>query len=134
MSGDDWALFGDDGTPAQFPEIPAREHARRSDPEASHDAARQLTTAGSHCLAMLRHFGEVGEAGATDEEAGYAGGLVRDSLGKRGADLRRLGLVDWVRDEEGQIVRRVALTGRKIGVSRITEAGREELRRQGVNA
>lgn len=131
MSDDDLTLFGDDGEPT-FPTIPPREHARTTDPEASHDAARQLTTGGAHCLAMLRHFGAVPHA--TDEESGFAAELDRDCWGKRGADLRRLGLVEWVRDDEGAIVRRMGASGRRIGVSRITEAGREELSRQGANA
>lgn len=122
---DEMALFDDAGEPT-FPTIPAREHARTSDPEASHDAARLLTTGASHCLALLRHFGAV--ADATDEEAGFAADLDRDGWGKRGADLRRLGLVEWVRDDQGAIVRRLAVSGRKIGVSRITDAGRAELR------
>lgn len=102
-------------------------HARNTDPQASHDAARQLTTGSTHCLAMLWAHRNNPALGLTDEEAGIIAGLDRDTWGKRGADLRRKGLTEWAREDDGTITRRLLTHGRRAGVSIITSLGVEAL-------
>lgn len=105
--------------PTLFDDIP---HARDTDPLASHDAARQLSSARSQCRQLLRVYGE---GQGTDEWACLRAGLHEGW--KRCSDLRALGLIEWVRNEHGVIQRELASTGRMVGVSRITDAGRAEL-------
>jgi hypothetical protein len=66
--------------------------------------------------------------GLTDDEAGELAGLDRDTWGKRGADLRRLGLIEWMREDDGTIMRRRRPNGRSSGVSIITSDGIAALR------
>lgn len=103
-------------------------HARNTDPQASHDTAAELTTGSSHCRAMLEAHRKHPIFGLTDDEAGELAGLDRDTWGKRGADLRRLGLIEWMREDDGTIMRRRRPNGRSSGVSIITSDGIAALR------
>lgn len=94
-------------------------HARRTDPDTSHAAARSLTDK----AAMMRRLLVVyAAAPMTAEEATEAAGFgPEDGAWKRISDLARLGLI------EDTPVRRYAHTGRPQVVRAITRAGRDVL-------
>ena len=96
-------------------------HARTSDPEASHDAAAQLSTAKTHCAALLRVYAAA--AGPiTDEIACARAGLTNGGW-KRCSDLRNLGHTAWVLDHQGKVVRERNSQNRLVGTCRLTDTG-----------
>ncbi|AKF14904.1 hypothetical protein AVT46_gp43 [Mycobacterium phage MOOREtheMARYer] len=104
----------------------AREHARTSDPDTSHEAAGRLTTMNSHCAALLRSYaGHPG--GLTAEKAGEYAGLDAYAASKRNSDLRRLGMIDPMMDG-AEVVKRENSSGRRAVVYRINATGREAIR------
>ncbi|QLF84459.1 hypothetical protein SEA_TOPANGA_64 [Mycobacterium phage Topanga] len=105
--------------------LDVRPRARSTDPEASHDAAARLSTADTHCRALLEAFAVVAPEALTDVEAAELIGMDRVEAGRRGADLRAKGLIRWVLDgESGKPVRRyMESTGRRCGISKVTEQG-----------
>lgn len=104
-----------------FENIP---RARKTDPETSKAAAKTVNE--SQCLSMLRAFLWYPKAGLTDEEAAEQANL--DELHgacwwHRASDLRALGYIEWLRDDKGNIVKRMGESGRYRGVSVITKTG-----------
>lgn len=99
--------------------------ARNTDPETSKAAARQLSTARSHCRLILEQHLEAPN-GLTDEQAVERAGIEEGGW-KRCSDLRRMGLIEWMRHDNGKIVKRVGSNNRDVGVSVITGEGRREL-------
>lgn len=73
------------------PEIEPGRHARRTDPETSHEAARQLS---NKVTMMRRLLGTFAQAPRTASEAiARAGYGPEDGAWKRVSDLKRLGLI-----------------------------------------
>lgn len=99
--------------------------ARTDDPETSRIAARRLSTADTHCRAMLDAH-SLTPGGLTDEQAAADAGIHQEGIcwWHRASDLRALGLIAWVRHDNGNIVKRQGSNGRPVGVSAITDAGR----------
>lgn len=107
--------------------------ARNTDPATSHNAARLLSTGRSQCLAILRAHATVGAQwdGLTDYEAATAADLTGPGTcwWHRCSDLRRLGLIRWMYNDDGTPITRPGVTGRPSGVSIITDEGAAELDR-----
>ena len=99
----------------------AKKNARNSDPATSKEAA-ETVDARSQMLLLLEAFAW---ADSTDAEAAERAEGVDPWSGwwKRCSDLRREGWIEWVYDENGNLVRRKGKTGRSQGVSRVTNAG-----------
>lgn len=87
----------------------------------------------SQALRLLSAWGTAGTEGFTYAEAVEVAGIP-DGEGcpwKRAGELRERGLLEWLRDEDGKIVKRRNERYRAMvnqGVSVITLAGRERLR------
>jgi len=112
----------DDGvTEVAMLAVDPREHARTSDPETSHAAARAL---GGKAGSMLRDLLEAyGTADLTAEEAAEERGYTAaDGAWKRVSDLTNAGLVEPTGET------RPASSGRQQRVLRITRLGVEVLR------
>jgi hypothetical protein len=119
-----------------FDDIP---RVRRDDPETSHIAAELLTTAQSHCLAILSEAYLVSLTDSplfTDEVLAERAGLRQQGIcwWHRCSDLRKLGLICWVYDREGKQRKVLGSNGRLVGVSRITNAGRQHIQTARVAA
>jgi hypothetical protein len=103
--------------------------ARNSDPETSHEAAEQLTTAESHCRAMLREAWLISLTDTplfTDEILAEYAGLREQGIcwWHRCSDLRELGMIKWAYDKSGRQRKMIGSNGRRVGISRITVAGK----------
>lgn len=104
--------------------------ARTEDPETSYISASMLTTAQSHCRALLIEAYLISLTDAplfTDEAIANRAGLPMPMSGawKRCSDLRELRLIRWVYRRKDHRQRKVmGSNGRLVGVSEITEAGR----------
>lgn len=103
--------------------------ARHSDPETSRLAAGRLLSAKSQARLLLDAHLEA-PGGLTDAEAARRAGLNRDGIcwWHRCSDLRALGLIEWLRDDNGKVRKMRGLHNRDVGVSVITGKGRQELR------
>lgn len=103
-------------------ELIGTEHARRTDPTSSHQAAAQLSSKHTMMRTLLNVFNAHAEAGLTAEEAcalaGYGPG---DGAWKRVSDLKRQGLIVGT-DRE-----RVTASHRMAQVLTITDKGRGAL-------
>jgi len=98
--------------------------ARRTDPETSQEADLRLSSARSHCRALLLiHYRH--PDGLTDEEAAEYAGLTHPGIcwWHRCSDLRAQGLIEWLRHENGKQIKVTGSNNRNVGISRITEAG-----------
>lgn len=103
--------------PAQldiFDTLDPRTHARREDPDTSHEAARRLSDKRTMMRALLERFAQYPY---TSEEAALYCGYDPWQASKRVSDLVRLGLIEDTDD------RRPGRSGRDQIVRRITEAG-----------
>lgn len=113
---------------SDFDDIP---RARRDDPETSRLAAEGLSTAESHCLAILFQAYRIAQDGNvfTDEAVAERAGLRVQGIcwWHRCSDLRSLGLIAWVHNRDGSQRKVLGSNGRLVGVSRITEAGRQRV-------
>lgn len=97
-------------------------HARRTDPETSHESARRLSDKSVMIRALLRTF-DAWPTGLTAEEAAaFAGYAPAAGAWKRVSDLAAFG---WIEDT-GRT--RIATTGRPQVVRAITDEGRRVLR------
>jgi len=107
-----------------FDDIP---RARNRDPGTSHISASRLTTARSHCLAMLQQAYLISKDGSvfTDEALAERAGLREQGIcwWHRASDLREKGYIAWVYTTTGQQYKVLGSNGRAVGVSRITNAG-----------
>jgi predicted ArsR family transcriptional regulator len=66
------------------------QHARKSDPETSHEAAAKAEPlAHRHCGLILAHLKAIHPGGATVEDIAKATGLLAHQIGKRMSDLER---------------------------------------------
>jgi hypothetical protein len=100
--------------------------ARTEDPETSHIAAQSLSSAKSQCRALLTAGWLLGPAAEfTDEELALRCNLVKPGVcwWHRCSDLRKLGLIEWVRDDGGRQKKQTGSNGRPVGVSKLTDAG-----------
>lgn len=103
--------------------------ARNVDPETSHIAAEGVSrseTNKAQCRALLaahqRH-----PNGLTDEEAAVDAGIDVFSgtcYWHRASDLRKMGYIEWLYDDNEKLVKRTGSLGRPRGVSVLTEAGK----------
>jgi hypothetical protein len=102
-------------------ERPETDPARAVSPEPVPMPSSLATQAGR----LLVAYWEVGEAGLTAEEAREAAGLSRTSCyWKRISELRINGLLEYMRDESDDIVRRPGATSALQQVSMISTHGR----------
>lgn len=90
-----------------------RTHARKTDPQTSHDAAARLKTS-SHKFQLLKAYAN---ADVTDEEAAVVAGLTHTGYWKRCADLRLGGYI------EDTGLTRTGSSGMQQMVCRITNRG-----------
>ena len=82
--------------------------ARRSDPETSHQAARDATfKASDNCLKALNHLSQ---KPMTDFELAAVTGMQQNSIGKRRGDCAKAGLVEPLM-KDGKVVKRPAPSG-----------------------
>lgn len=107
---------GTDGLPL-FPE---KKHARKSDPETSHEGARKVSVrANSHKARLLVAYLDVGGE-ATADQAGIVAELEHTGYWKRVSDL----LADRLLEDTGRKHRGVR-SGAEQRVLRLTEKGRK---------
>lgn len=110
-----------------------RHNARRTDPGTSHNAGRaNRGSRQSHQRMMLEAFAGAGAAGFTDHEAAVRAELNQPGVcwWHRASDLRALGLIEWKSGQHpGTRLTVPGPNGIAVGVSVITKAGRESLRR-----
>lgn len=99
--------------------------ARSADPDTSRLAAFGQRRRGIHLERVLRAYA-YGEA-LTDVEASERARLDRIETTRRASELRSLGLIEPLRDEEGQLRTRLLPTGRRGMLCRITPAGASAL-------
>lgn len=108
---------------------PAGERVRSDDVDTAQDAARMTDNVriAMHCLEL---HAEHRERGLIDHELGPLGGFPdgNESYRRRGSELRALGLIDWLRGEDGKVLKRLTPMGAPARVCRITAAGIEALR------
>lgn len=108
---------------------PAGERVRSDDVDTAQNAARMTDNVriAMHCLELhAEHRGR----GLIDHELGPLGGFPdgNESYRRRGSELRALGLIDWLRGEDGKVLKRLTPMGAPARVCRITAAGDEALR------
>lgn len=108
---------------------PAGERVRSDDVDTAQNAARMTDNVriAMHCLEL---HAEHRERGLIDHELGPLGGFPdgNESYRRRGSELRALGLIDWLRGEDGKVLKRLTPMGAPARVCRITAAGDEALR------
>lgn len=108
---------------------PAGERVRSGDVDTAQNAARMTDNVriAMHCLEL---HAEHRERGLIDHELGPLGGFPdgNESYRRRGSELRALGLIDWLRGDDGKVLRRLTPMGAPARVCRITAAGDEALR------
>lgn len=110
--------------PTLFDELDARTHAKRDDPDTSHEAAASLGSKESMQRALLLTYVDVDR---TAEEASDVCGFDEARGGhKRVSDLLGKGFI------EDTGARRVGTSGRRRMVCQITDKGRRALR-DGLN-
>lgn len=103
------------------------------DPETSHEAAKSVKEA--QCWQLLRSWLWYPKAGLTDEEAAIDANIIDIPFAcwwHRCSDLRALGYIEWLRGDDGKIVKRLADSGRRRGVSVITPLGAKQAQRLGL--
>jgi len=99
--------------------------ARSTDPETSHEAARDASKkAPNHRLIALQALSDYGPM--TDYELADKTGLQQNSIGKRRKDCQDVGLVDFY-SPNGEKERRQTPSGSSAYVWQITNQGREFL-------
>lgn len=99
--------------------------ARSTDPETSHEAARDASKkAPNHRFVALQAFSEHGPM--TDYELADKTGLQQNSIGKRRKDCQDMGLIDFFM-VDGEKVRRKTPSGSNAYVWQITELGKKFL-------
>ena len=96
--------------------------ARTTDPETSHEAARNATpTASKGRMAAIKHLSA---RALTDHELSAASGVQINSIGKRRADCVAAGLVRAATDTKGNKIKRKTRSGSTAIVWEITREGR----------
>lgn len=108
-----------------------RPNARRTDPGTSHAAGRANPTGrASNTRMILAAFRDYGVRGATDAEAAERAGIMRPGVcwWHRASDLRAAGLIEWRTNPDGTRYTMPGHNGVEVGVSVITQAGRDALR------
>ncbi|QBQ71288.1 MerR-like helix-turn-helix DNA binding domain protein [Mycobacterium phage Daegal] len=109
----------------------SRHNARTADPATSHNAARaNRASRQSHKRMMLAGFALFPVNGCTDAEAAESAGLMQPGVcwWHRASDLRDAGLIAWKTRADGTRVTVRGPNGVRVGVSVITDAGRDAVR------
>lgn len=85
-------------------------------------------------MSMLRAFATYPRWGLTDEEAADFCDLDTgmSCWWHRASDLRSMGYIEWLYDNDGILVKRLGKAGRYRGVSRITASGMARAKREGL--
>jgi DNA-binding MarR family transcriptional regulator len=86
--------------------------ARTTDPETSHEAAAELVDSGKHQIQKAKVYNALlwcnraQQLAPTSAELARHSGLDRYLVARRLADLEKAGLVDKVRDDDGELIKR----------------------------
>lgn len=105
---------------------------RNTDPETSKEAwEHTATNAKAQRIKLLRMYAEMEDA--TDDEVAFVADMLDgNNYTKRCSDLRNQGLIEPIRDEDGELLTRPGLSGRSRMLCQITSKGREALREVGL--